>query len=92
MSRELRIGLREYQRTLERQLVNLNDQKSRLDQAWSRTRMVYEGDGADAFEAAYHRAMTMLAQYSDAISTIMPILNERLEALEHFDSPQSPNL
>jgi uncharacterized protein YukE len=88
----LRQGLSEYITALDRQLAEMREQGERLAATWAHTREVYQGQGAEEFGIAYEGSAAMLANYVHALETMLPILRERLAALERFDSPQDPGL
>lgn len=88
----LRHGLTEYIAALKRQLTTMREQRARLEGTWHRTADVYRGEGAEAFAAAFQRSNRMLEQYVETLQVMLPVLEERLRALERFDSPRDPNL
>lgn len=92
MTAQLVAGLHQYIEALDKQRASMREQADSLNRAWFRTRAVYYGDGADAFEAAYLRSMAMLKSYIDAAEHILPILRERLAALEEFNSDMNPEI
>jgi len=88
----LKIGLTDYISALERQLVEMREQGDALRATWTRTRDVYRGEGAEHFAAAYDRSSQMLANYIETIERMLPILKDRLAALERFDSSANPGV
>lgn len=88
----LKIGLTDYIAALERQLVEMREQGEALRVTWIRTRDVYRGEGAEHFAGAYERSSAMLARYVETVERMLPILKERLAALERFDSSAHPGV
>jgi hypothetical protein len=85
-------GLREYSAALQRHLAFLHEQSELLRAAWIPTRDVYRGHGADVFAEAFDRATTMVETYTRVAEAIQPILRDRIESLERFDSPNHPSV
>jgi hypothetical protein len=88
----LRAGLSEYVAALDRQLVEMREERHRLDATWRRTEEVYQGAGAEAFRDPFGRSMTMLDNHVRMLEPVTPILKQTLEALKQFDSPTLPEL
>lgn len=86
---ELHRALDDFQDILNRHLILLREEDAALQAAWFSLRDVYQGDGADVFEAAFLRARQTLTAYQTAGETISPILRERIDALGRFDHPDS---
>ena len=85
-------GLKEYSAALRRHLIFLHEQRDLLKAAWIPTRDVYRGHGADVFAEAFDRATAMVEAYASVAEAIEPILKDRIESLERFDSPNDPSV
>ena len=88
----LRSGLTEYASALARQLDEMREQRERLSSCWLHTRSVYQGQGAEIFADRFDRSMTTLKNYITGLEHMLPILRDRLEALEKFDSGSAPEI
>ena len=82
----------EYSAALHRHLVFLREESQLLKAAWIPTRDEYHGHGADVFAEAFNRAIAMVDTYTSVAEAIRPILEERIESLRRFDSPDDPSV
>jgi uncharacterized protein YukE len=79
-------GLRAYVNALEAQLIHLRDDGQRLQAAWSAARAVYQGHGAEVFAEGFERAQRSADKYAEGAEQVLPLLRERIAALERYDS------
>lgn len=83
----LRLGLTDYLEALRHQSADMREEGERLKAVWGHTREVYQGRGAEEFREAYERSARMLADYLAVLNRMIPVIEQRLAALEQFDSP-----
>ncbi len=86
-TRILLIGLRAYQKHLERHLQVLRTEFNVLESRWQALNAVYTGEAADEFKAHWAITRARFQEYQDRTARILDMLKERIEALEEFDRP-----
>jgi ketosteroid isomerase-like protein len=82
--RTLLNGLIEYRDSLERHLARLLADFTEMEQRSMTCMRVYEGGDADEFWAHWRRTTDDFREYQIRTMAILPMLNERIQALERF--------
>jgi len=78
-------GLRDYQGSLERHLLSLQQEFSTLDTRWHALSAVYEGAAAREYRAHWERTRAGFEGYIHACHRINRLLAERIGRLEEAE-------
>lgn len=87
MSLPLAEHLQRYRDDIARQLQEVEGRRASLTASWYRLRENWQGEGADAFHQAFHRALSRFDRQAERLQRMLPQLDVALENLRaHFNS------
>lgn len=73
--------LRDYRDDIARRLREVEHRRENLITAWHRLRQAYQGEGAEAFNQQFQRAIRRFEQQAQRLHLILPRLDAMLEQL-----------
>lgn len=82
----------EYRSSLESHLSQLRDEYQQLEHRWHSFSSVYEGNAADQFKDGWARTTSRFREYIDRSSSIIRILDERIQYLQDADRQEGTTL
>lgn len=84
-AQRLLLGLRDYQGSLERHLLSLQQEFATMDTRWHALSAVYEGSAAREYRTHWERTRTGFEEYIHACHRINRLLGERISRLEEAE-------
>jgi uncharacterized protein YukE len=73
--------IRAYRDDIARRLQEVEHRRENLIAAWQRLRQAYQGEGAEAFNQQFQRAIRRFEQQAQRLHLILPRLEAMLEQL-----------